>query len=115
MRGSSTGAYHAGAAQCPVDDMRDGAGRSEGAIRRTGVEKQRIDVGPRATFFQVGHDRLAHFFGQRQSGGAAALTRNENRRALPVDVTQAEMHDIARPKTKTGQQQQDRPIPPPDG
>src|SRR5215469_8294712 len=99
MSGTSTGANHSSAVQCSVDDMRDSSGRSEGAIRRTAVEKQCIDVGPRPTFFKVGHDRLTHFLGQRQSGGAAALTTNGNRRALPVDFTQAKIYDIARPKT----------------
>jgi hypothetical protein len=45
---------------------------------------------------------------------ATALTANLNRRVVPVDITQAEMYDVARPKTQTGQQQQDRPIPPAD-
>ena len=88
------------------------AGRAEGARRRTGAEKQRLGIGPRPTFFQVGHNRLTHFLGQRQSRVTTALTANLNRCILPVDITQAEMHDIARPKTQTGQQQQDRPIPP---
>jgi hypothetical protein len=35
--------------------------------------------------------------------------------ALPVDVTQAKMRDIARPKTQTGEQQQNGAIPPTHG
>ena len=115
MRGTSTGAHHASATKCPVDDTRDGIMRGEGAKWCTAADKQRIGIGPRPAFLQVGHDRLTHFLGQRQSRVAAALTANLNRCALPVDVTQAEMHDIARPKTQTGQQQQDRPIPPAHG
>src|SRR5882762_2315140 len=113
MRGTSTGTYHARRAKCFVDDLRDGT-RAEGPKRRTTADKQRIGVGPRPPFFQVGHDGPTHVLGMRGSRVTTALTENLNRCALPVDVTQAEMHDIARPKTKTGQQQQDRPIPPAD-
>src|SRR6266851_5550386 len=87
---------------------------TEGAIRSTAMDKQRIGIGPRPTFLQVGYDRLTHFLGQWQSRVAAALTANLYRCILPVDVTQSEMHDVACAKTQTGQQQQNRPVAPVD-
>ena len=104
MRGTSTGAHHAGAAQCPVDDIRDGDRRAEGTKWRAAADKQRIGIDLRPALFQVGHDRLTHFLGQWQSRVATALTANLNRGVLPVNITQAEMHDVARSKTQTGQQ-----------
>jgi hypothetical protein len=83
-----------------------------GARQRT---NKRISVGSWPTFLQIGHNRRTDFLGQRQSRVATALTTNMNPGTLPIDVTQAEVHDIARPKAKTGQQQQDRPIPPFNG
>src|SRR5215472_17006082 len=110
MRGPATGAFHARAANCLVDDMRDGR-RGEGTKRWTAANKQRIGIGAWPTFFEVGHNRVTNLLGQRQSGMTAALTTNMNPGALPVDVTQPEMHDIPRPKAQTGQQEQDGPMP----
>src|SRR6516225_3953674 len=114
MRGTSTGSRHARAAKRLVDDMRDG-GRREGTERCMTPDKQRISVGSWPTFLQVGHNRVTDFLGQRQSRVTTALTTNMNPGALPIDVTQSELNDIARPKAKAGQQQQDRPIPPFNG
>src|SRR5260370_40593167 len=114
MCGTWTGAHHARAAKCLVDDHRDSTRSTEGAIRSTAMDKQRIGIGPRPTFLQVGYDRLTHFLGQWQSRVAAALTANLYRCILPVDVTQSEMHDVACAKTQTGQQQQNRPVAPID-
>src|ERR1041385_7107887 len=109
MRGTSTGARYASAAKGLVDDMRDG-GRRESIERCIAADKQPISVGSWTTFFQVGHDRVTDFLGQRQSRVATALTTNMNPGALPIDVTQAEVHDVACPKAKAGEQQQDRPL-----
>jgi hypothetical protein len=38
------------------------------------MDKQRIGIGPRPTFLQVGYDCLTHFLGQWQSRVAASLT-----------------------------------------
>ena len=78
------------------------------------MDEQRIGIGLRPTFLQVGYDCLTHFLGQWQSRVTAALTANLYRCILPVDVIQSEMHDVARPKTQTGQQQQNRPVAPVD-
>lgn len=114
MRGPPTGAFHARAANSLIDDMRDGR-RREGTKRCTAADKQRIGIGAWPTFIEVGHDRVTNLLGQRQSGVTTALPTNMNPGALPVDVTQPEMHDISRPKAQTGQQEQDGPIPPSNG
>src|SRR5271165_6647339 len=114
MCGTWTGAHHPRATKCLVDDHRDSTSSTEGAIRSAAMDKQRIGIGPPPTFLQVGYDCLTHFLGQWQSRVTAALTANLYRCILPVDVIQSEMHDVARTKTQTGQQQQNRPVAPVD-
>ena len=114
MRGPPTGAFHARAAKCLVDDMRDRR-RREGTKRCTATDEQHIGVGTWPSFLEVGDNRVTNLLGQRQSRVTTALTTNMNPGALPIDVTQSELNDIARPKAKAGQQQQDRPIPPFNG
>src|SRR5438128_1999568 len=97
MRSTSTGARHARTAQCLVNNMRDGR-RREGAKGCMAADKQSVGIGSWASFIYVRHNRRTDFLGQRQSRVATALTTNMNPGALPVDVTQPEMHDIARPK-----------------
>src|SRR6516165_11016932 len=75
MCGTWTGAHHPRAAKCLVDDHRDSTRSTEGAIRSTAMDKQRIGIGPRPTFLQVGYDCLTHFLGQWQSRVAASLTK----------------------------------------
>jgi hypothetical protein len=63
MRGTSTGAHHTSSAQCRVNEIRNASRTFEGAKRRAATDKQRIGMGPRPPFFQVGYNRLTHFSG----------------------------------------------------
>src|SRR5260370_2638136 len=83
---------------------------TEGAIRSTAMDKQRIGIGPRPTYLQVGYDRLTHFLGQWQSRVASALTASLYRCILPVKCPQSEMHGVACGSTQTSHH---HPHPPP--
>ena len=111
MRRASTRAHHARTVQRPADDERDDP-RREGAKRRTAADKHRIGLGVGSAILQVGDDGITYLPGQRQARGATGFATHVNPCAPPVDVAEPKLHDVARPKTQTGQQQQNRSIAP---
>src|SRR6516162_1918937 len=104
MSGTSAGTHHPSATQYPHNNRRDGRIAGEGTKGGSAAHKNCVGLRLRSAIFEVIDNRLTHFLGQWQSCVRAALTTNVNPSALPVDITQAKMHDIACPKTQTRQQ-----------
>src|SRR5215469_4467465 len=104
MSGTSAGTHHPSATQYPNNNRRDGRTAGEGTKGCSAAHKNCVDLGLRPAIFEVIDNRLTHCLGQWKARVRAALTTNLNPPALPVDITQAKMHDIARPKTQTRQQ-----------
>src|SRR5215472_7425814 len=85
MSGTSAGAHHPSAAQCPHNNHRDGRIAGEGAKGCSAAHKNRVGLRLRSAILEVIDNRLTHFLGQWQSCGTAALTTNVNPSAPPVD------------------------------
>ncbi len=84
--------------------------RAEGAERCTAADKDHIGVRLRSAIVEIRHQRLSHFIGQRQSRLTPSLPADVNPGALPVDIAQPKLHDVAGAKTQTSEQQQNRSI-----
>src|SRR6185312_17123200 len=97
------------------DDHGNGRVSAEAAKRRTRAQEESLRRSRRATVLQVIDDRLTDFTTQWQSGLAAALAADVYPCGLPVDITQAHLHDVAGPQPQPGEEKQDRPIPLADG
>jgi hypothetical protein len=60
---------------------------------------------------QVVNDCIADFLSQWQARLTLSLSRDLNPSVLPIDVTEAQLDDIAGSKSQPSQQEQDRTIP----
>src|SRR5262245_32104666 len=95
---------------CLADDHRDsavGPQRTEGCAS---PQKHCIRATRRSTVLQVRHDRLTDLLAQGQPCLLAALPANMNPCTLPVDILQAQLHDIACTQAQAGKEKQDGSI-----
>ena len=61
---------------------------------------------------QVGHQCPSHFLGQRQPNLAMSFSRYVDHGIFPIDIAQPQLDDIARTKSQTCQEKQNRTISP---
>src|SRR5262249_62163351 len=113
--GPRPGAATAGADRGRADDAGARAGGAERTKGRPAGDKYRIGGGRRPPVLQIGDDRLPPPLAQRQVRRTATFPGPPNPGVPPVDVTQAQLHDIPRPQPEAGQQEENRAIAPTDG
>ena len=82
----------------------------ERPVRRLRAEKHGLLANLRPHRRDVGEEGVADILGQRQLRPVAGLSRDPQQSPVPVDVAQAQGHDVTGPQRQSRQQQEDRSV-----
>ena len=97
-------ALRAGPMKRTIDDRRDCTVGTQGPEWSASAEEQRICLRRNSSRLYVGSDCLADLMRQRQPCLTAALAADLNPGALPINIRQTHLNDIACAEAKAGEQ-----------